>query len=146
MLDHHDGILMEAMEPLYAKMKSAKGRVSDEWRLFKMANDRVGKGTHLQRVTLLEDTMQRGEPFGGFIPVIRAAMKYGMKTLQPQLLEDVKSVFEGVSNNFDLMFVFKELPDEQRDALRQRIRQYVDYANSRINEDLTLEMAMATMG
>ena len=110
------------------------------------ANDRTGKGTHLQRLTLLEDTMQRGEPFGGFIPVIRAAMKYGMDELQPELLEDVKSVFEGVSDNFDLMFVFKEVPNERRDALRQRIKQYVDYANSRINEDLTLEMAMATMG
>ena len=110
------------------------------------ANDRTGKGMHLQRVTLLEDTMQRGEPFGGFIPVIRTTMKYGLKELRPQLLEDVKSVFEGVSYNFDLMFVVKELPNERRDALRQRIRQYVDHANSRINEDLVLEMAMATMG
>lgn len=108
-------------------------------------DDRTGKGTHLQRVTLLGDTMQRGEPFGGFVPVIRAAMKYGLEELQPQLLEDVKSVFEGVSDNFDLMFVFKEKPNKQRDALRQRVKQYVDYANSRINGELTLEMAMATM-
>lgn len=113
--------------------------------LIELTNDRTGKGLHVQRVTLLQDTMQRGEPFGGFIPGIRAAMKYHMEKLRPQLLNDVKSVFEGVSDNFDLMFVMKEEPNEQRDALRERIRQYVDHANSRINEELTLEMAMATM-
>ena len=90
--------------------------------------------------------MQRGEPFDGFIPGIRAAMKQGVENLQPKLLKGVKSVFEGVSDNFDLMFVVKELPNERRDALRQRIKRYVDHANSRINGELTLEMAMATMG
>lgn len=97
-------------------------------------------------MTLLEDTVQRGELFDGFIPGIRAAMKQGVKNLQSQLLNGVKSVFEGVSDNFDLMFVVKELPNERRDALRQRIKRYVDHANSRINGELTLEMAMATMG
>lgn len=111
-----------------------------------LANDRTGKGLHVQRATLLEDTMQRGEPFGGFIPGIRAAMKHGVENLRPQLLKDVKSVFDGVSDNFDLMFVVKELPNERRDALRQRIKRYVDQANSRINGELTLELAMATMG
>ena len=111
-----------------------------------LADDRAGKGIHIQRVTLLEDTMQRGEPFGRLIPGIRAAMKHGIEKLQPQLLKAVKSVFEGVSQNFDLMFVVKELPNEQRDALRRRIGQYVDHANTRINGELTLEMALATMG
>ena len=101
---------------------------------------------HVQRVTLLEDTMERGEPFGGFVPGIRAAWKKGVDVSQPKLLKRVKSVFEGVSDNFDLMFVVQELPNERRDALRQRIKQYVDYANSRINGELTLEFAMATMG
>ena len=97
-------------------------------------------------MTLLNDTMQRGEPFGGFVPGIKAAMKYGMEKLQPQLLKRVKSVFRGVSDNFDLMFVVKEPPNERRDALRRRIRQYVDHANSRVNRELTREFAMATMG
>ena len=97
-------------------------------------------------MTLLDDTMQRGEPFGGFIPGIRAAIEHGMEKLQPQLLRNVKSVFEGVSNNFDLMFVVKELPNERRDVLRQRIRQYVDHASSTINGELSLELARATMG
>ena len=90
--------------------------------------------------------MQRGEPFGGIIPGIRAVMKHGVDKLHRQLLKGVKSVFEGVSDNFDLMFVVKELPNERRDALRQRIKQYVEHASSRINEQLTLEFAMATMG
>lgn len=113
---------------------------------FGLANTRAGKGMHVQRVVLLEDTMERGEPFGGFVPGIRAAWKKGMGVLLPKLLKRVKSVFEGVSDNFDLMFVFEEVPNERRDALRQRIKQYVDYANSRINTELTLEFAMATMG
>ena len=95
-------------------------------------------------MTLLEDTMQRGDPFGGLIPGIKAAMKYGVEKLQPQLLKGVKSVFEGVSDNFDLMFVVKELPDDRRDALRCCIKRYVDYANLRINGELTREFAMAT--
>ena len=100
---------------------------------------------HLQRVTLLNDTMQRGEPFGGFIPGIKAAMKCGMERLQPKLLKRVKSVFKGVSHNFDSMFVVEEPADERRDVLRRRIRQYVERANSRINKELTLEFAMATL-
>ena len=100
---------------------------------------------HVQRVTLLKDTMERGEPFNGYVPGIRAAWKKGMDISHPQLLKRVKSVFEGVSDNFDLMFVVKEIPNERRDALRERIKQYVDSANSRINKELTLEFAMATM-
>ncbi len=111
-----------------------------------LANDQAGRGLHIQRVTLLEDTMQRGEPFSGIIPGIRAAMKDGMNKLKPRLLRGVKSVFKGISDNFDWMFVVEELPDERRDALRRRIRQYVDHANSRVNRELTLEFAMATMG
>ena len=88
--------------------------------------------------------MRRGDPFGGFIPGIKAAMKYGVEKLQPQLLKGVKSVFEGASDNFDLMFVVKELPNKRRDALRRRIKRYVDHANSRINGELTREFAMAT--
>ena len=90
--------------------------------------------------------MERGEPFGGFIPGIKAAMKYGVEKLQPRLLKDVKSVFDGVSKNFDLLFVVEEQPNERRDALRQRIKRYVDNVNSRINGELTREFAMATMG
>ena len=101
---------------------------------------------HIQRLTLLKDSMERAEPFSRFIPGIKAAIKYGVAKLQPQLLEDVKSVFEGVSNNFDLLFVVEEQPDERRDAIRQRIKQYVDDANSRINGELTREFAMATKG
>lgn len=36
MLDDHDSFLMEAMLPLYAKMRRAQGKVSDEWRLLKL--------------------------------------------------------------------------------------------------------------
>ena len=97
-------------------------------------------------MTLLKDTMERGEPFGGFIPGIKAAMKYRVEKLQPRLLKDVKSVFNGVSQNFDLLFVVEEQPNKQRDALRQRIKQYVDDANSRIYGELTREFAMATKG
>ena len=97
-------------------------------------------------MTLLKDTMERGEPFGGFIPGIKAAMKYGVEKLQPRLLKDVKSVFDGVTKNFDLLFVVEEQPNERRDALRQRIKQYVDDVNSRINGELTREFAMATKG
>ena len=113
---------------------------------FGLANARAGKGMYVQRKALLEDTMERGEPFGGFVPGIRAAWKKGVDISQPQLSKRVKSVFEGVSDNFDLMFVFEEVPNERRDALRQRIKRYVDDANSRINTELTLEFAMATMG
>ena len=112
---------------------------------FGLVNARTGKGMHVQRVTLLEDTMERGEPFSGFVPGIRAAWKKGVDVSHPQLLKRVKSVFEGVSDNFDLMFVVKEIPNERRNALRQRIKQYVDDANLRINKELTLEFAMATM-
>ncbi len=111
-----------------------------------LANNWAGKGLHVQRVTLLEDTMQRGEPFGGFVPGIKAAMEYGVEKLQPQLLKGIKSVFEGVSENFDLMFVVKELPDERRNALRRHIKRYVDRADSKINGELTRELAMATKG
>lgn len=97
-------------------------------------------------MALLNDTMERGEPFGGFIPGVKAAMKYGAGNLQPRLLKDVESVFNGVSKNFDLLFVFEEQPNKRRDALRQRIKQYVDNANSRINGELTREFAMATKG
>ena len=110
-----------------------------------LVDDGAGRGVHLQRVTLLNDTMQRGEPFGRFIPGIRAATVHGMEKLQPQLLKDVKSVFKGVSDNFDLMFVVKEPPNEQRDVLRQHIREYVDHANSTINGELSEELAKATM-
>ncbi len=51
---------------------------------------------------------------------------WGRRYSQPQLSEDVKSGFEGFSDNFDLMFVVKELPDERRDTLRQCM--IVDYA------------------
>ena len=47
-------------------------------------------------------------------------------------MEDIQSVFEEVSDNSDLMFVVKELSNERRDDLHQRIKQYVEYANSRI--------------
>ena len=112
----------------------------------RLANDRAGKGLHIQRVTLLEDTMERGEPFGAFIPGIRAAWKKGVDISHPRLLKRVKAVFEGVSDNFDLMFVFEEIPNERRNALRERIKRYVEDANLRINKELTLEFAMATMG
>ncbi len=32
-MEDDDGFLMQAMLPLYAKMRSAKGGISDEWRL-----------------------------------------------------------------------------------------------------------------
>ena len=44
------------------------------------------------------------------------------RDLQPQLLEDGMSVFKGVSDNSDLLFVVKELSNERRDSLHQRTR------------------------
>ena len=112
----------------------------------RLANDRAGKGLHVQRVTLLEDTVERGDPFSEFVPGIRDAWKKGVDFSQRNLLKRVTSIFEAVSDNFDLMFVFEEIPNERRDALRERIRRYVEDANLRMNKELTLEFAMATMG
>ena len=36
MLDDDDSFMMEAMLPLYAKMRRAQGKISDEWRLLKL--------------------------------------------------------------------------------------------------------------
>ncbi|KAK3169924.1 hypothetical protein OEA41_009308 [Lepraria neglecta] len=108
-----------------------------------------GKHLHVQRVTLLQDTMKRGEPFGKIHPGTKAVINNILDELQPELLEGVESVFRGVSVNFDLICVVEELPDERRDAVRQRIKHYADYAdyaNSRIYGELTREFAMATKG
>ena len=105
-----------------------------------------GKHLHVQRLTLLQDIMQRGEPFGKICPGTKAVINNVLDELQPELLEGVESVIRGVSDNFDLICVVEELPDERRDALRQRIKHYVDYANSRIHGELTRGFAMATKG
>lgn len=65
--------------------------------------------------------------FGKIRPETKAIINNIIDKLQLKLLEGVESVFRGVSDNFDLICVVEELPDERRDALRQRIKHYVDY-------------------
>lgn len=90
--------------------------------------------------------MERGEAYAKIIPAIKAAIKIGLENLKPGLLGSIRNVFKDVSNDFDLMFVVEELPNPRRDALRQRIKIFVDKAHNEIDGPLTREFAKAPKG
>ena len=67
-----------------------------------------GKHLHVQRLTLLQDTMQRGEPFSKIRRGTKAVINDVLDELQPEILEEIESVSRGVSDNFDLICVVEE--------------------------------------
>lgn len=63
---------------------------------------------------------------------------------QPGLVESVQKIFHKVVQDFDSMFVVKELPSPERDTLRQEIQRFVRHAKAEINGPIEAEFAKAT--
>lgn len=146
-MEDQDCYLMQGMIPLYQRMRMVTGNPGLPTVQPCLAlTRRPGKYSHIRRVTLLKDTMERGEPYGKILPGIKEAIESGLEELKPGLLKAVYNVFKDVSKDFDLMFVVEALPNAQRDALRQRIMDYVYEAQKTIDGQLTQEFAKATKG
>ena len=100
----------------------------------------------IRRKTLLKDSIERGEPFARILPGVQQRFEAGLAKLQPELVQSLETVFDMILSDFDLMFVVEELPDPRRDVLRGQVREFVDYARSKIDGEIATEFAHATSG
>lgn len=71
-------------------------------------------------------------------------MENELEKQEPKLVENVQKIFEKVVRDFDSMFVVEELPNPQRDALRQEVRRFVSHAKAQIDGPMEVEFAKAT--
>lgn len=67
-MEDDDGFVMQAMLPPYEKMRTIRGEQKSKSSLCTFAKmTEQGTHIHVQRVTLLRDTMKRGEPSARFV-------------------------------------------------------------------------------
>ena len=102
-----------------------------------------GKGANSNRLTLLRHTISRGAPFANMGAGVKAAIEGKIDDLRSQLLESVEKVFDMVLEDFDTMFVVEEVPNPQRDILRQQINEFVGRARAKIDGPIAQEFATA---
>ena len=88
--------------------------------------------------------MKRGEPFAKMLPSFRKSLDDGIVKLQGGFAETVQEVFEMVLTDFDLLFVVEDIPDPQKDILREQVKEFVLLARQKIHGPITREFALAT--
>lgn len=143
-----DCFLMRAMTPIYAKC----GRISCKYYIgnylepsLKQAEAKSGyKNLHTARCTLLEDAISKGEQFSNINPGIKKTVDNALEKQQPKFVDNVQKIFDKVVQDFDSMFVVEELPNPDRDVLRQEVQRFVRHANAQIDGPIEGEFAKAT--
>ena len=100
----------------------------------------------MQRKTLLNDAMQRGEPFAKISPRLREIFEDSFRQQQKTLEVGLKKVFDSVSADFDKQFVVEEVPNEERDAMKQKVLEFVTSAREQLDGPIEAEFAKAIQG
>ena len=102
-----------------------------------------GKGSNIQRLTLLQHTISEGIPFAKMFTGAQAAMDQELNRRQDQLQKSLDQVFDAVLKDFDRMFVVEETPDLKRDFLREQVTIFVKEAKLKLDGPIAMHFATA---
>ena len=93
---------------------------------------------------MLEDAISKGEQLSNINPGIKKTIENALDKQHLKFVENVQKIFDKVVQDFDSMFVVEELPDPDRDTLRQEVQRFVKDADAQIDGKIEIEFAQAT--
>ena len=87
--------------------------------------------------------MEKGTPFENFHSDLGNMFEVSISKQSAVLEKGLKKVFDDILEDYDLNFVVVESPDSQRDELKERVKEFVKYANAHADGPITIELARA---
>lgn len=87
--------------------------------------------------------MSQGIPFSEIEAGIRNAFHKAFEKKRTRIVREVMKIFDGILKDFDIGFVLEEIPNPERDALRDEMKQFVTASKAKLDKYIAVELARA---